>query len=203
MKGKKVLRVDRKFRSHGPAKLKRLYRRRSAVERVTSRLKHYFGLKHLRTRGLRNHHPHASLHPRNADHRSILNPTRIHKPNAITSKPHEINRVIVILQGTGALCQPELFAIDCYDVGDLGAWFDDTGQTFIFRRILSLWISQSPSWEVLSAPRHRSGIIRNANLSIFSARSSCHHEPMGSPLCDPERATPPISNLCSRRGGSC
>jgi transposase len=54
MKGKKVLRVDRKFRSHGPTKLKRLYRRRSAVERVTSRLKHYFGLKHLRTRGLRN-----------------------------------------------------------------------------------------------------------------------------------------------------
>jgi transposase len=53
-KGKKVLRVDRKFRSHGPAKLKQLYRRRSAVERVTSRLKHYFGLKHLRTRGLRN-----------------------------------------------------------------------------------------------------------------------------------------------------
>ena len=53
-KGKKVLRVDRKFRSHGPAKLKRLYRRRPAVERAISRLKHYFGLKHLRTRGLRN-----------------------------------------------------------------------------------------------------------------------------------------------------
>ena len=61
MKGKKVLRVDRKFRSHGPAKLKRLYRRRSAVERVTSRLKHYFGLKHLRTRGLRNALTHTLL----------------------------------------------------------------------------------------------------------------------------------------------
>jgi len=61
MKGKKVLRVDRKFRSHGPAKLKRLYRRRSAVERVASRLKHYFGLKHLRTRGLRNALTHTLL----------------------------------------------------------------------------------------------------------------------------------------------
>ena len=61
MKGKKVLRVNRKFRSHGPAKLKRLYRRRSAVERVTSRLKHYFGLKHLRTRGLRNALTHTLL----------------------------------------------------------------------------------------------------------------------------------------------
>ena len=60
-KGKKVLRVDRKFRSHGPAKLKRLYRRRSAVERAISRLKHYFGLKHLRTRGLRNALTHTLL----------------------------------------------------------------------------------------------------------------------------------------------
>jgi len=54
MKGKQVLRIDRKFRSHGPARLKRLYRRRSAVERVTSRLKDHFGLRQLRTRGLRN-----------------------------------------------------------------------------------------------------------------------------------------------------
>lgn len=54
MKGRKVLRVDRKFRSHGPARLKRLYRRRSAVERVISRLKDHFGLRQLRTRGLRN-----------------------------------------------------------------------------------------------------------------------------------------------------
>ncbi len=53
-KGKKVLRVDRRFRSHGPAKLKQLYRQRSTVERAISRLKHYFALKHLRTRGLRN-----------------------------------------------------------------------------------------------------------------------------------------------------
>ncbi len=61
MKGKKVLRVDRKFRTHGPASLKRLYRRRPAVERTISRLKHHFGLKHLRTRGLRNVMSHVLL----------------------------------------------------------------------------------------------------------------------------------------------
>jgi transposase len=53
-KGKKVLRVDRRFRSHGPVRLRRLYRKRSAVERVVSRLKTHFGLRQLRTRGLRN-----------------------------------------------------------------------------------------------------------------------------------------------------
>jgi len=60
-KGKKVLRVDRKFRSHGPASLKRIYRKRSAVERVVSRLKTYFGLRQLRTRGLRNVLSHVLL----------------------------------------------------------------------------------------------------------------------------------------------
>ena len=53
-KGRRVLRVDRKFRSHGPASLRRIYRKRPAVERVVSRLKTYFGLRQLRTRGLRN-----------------------------------------------------------------------------------------------------------------------------------------------------
>jgi transposase len=53
MKGKKVLRVDSKFRSHGPTRLKRLYKRRSVVERVASRLKDHFGLRQLRTRGLK------------------------------------------------------------------------------------------------------------------------------------------------------
>jgi len=37
MKGKQVLRIDRKFRSHGPARLRRLYKRRSSVERTFSR----------------------------------------------------------------------------------------------------------------------------------------------------------------------
>jgi len=60
-KGKKVLRVDRRFRSHGPITLRRLYRKRSAVERVVSRLKTYFGLRQLRTRGLRNVLSHVLL----------------------------------------------------------------------------------------------------------------------------------------------
>ncbi len=61
MKGKRVLRVDRRFRSHGPWGLKRLYRRRSSVERTVSRLKTYFGLCQLRTRGLRNVLSHVLL----------------------------------------------------------------------------------------------------------------------------------------------
>ena len=60
-KGRKVLRVDRRFRSHGPARQRRLYRKRSAVERVVSRLKIHFGLRQLRTRGLRNTLTHALL----------------------------------------------------------------------------------------------------------------------------------------------
>ncbi len=60
-KGKRVLRIDRKFRSHGPANLKRIYRKRSAIERVISRLKTYFGLRQLRTRGLRNVSSHVLL----------------------------------------------------------------------------------------------------------------------------------------------
>lgn len=61
MKGKRVLRVDKRFRSHGPWRLKRLYRKRSAVERTVSRLKTYFGLCQLRTRGLRNVLSHVVL----------------------------------------------------------------------------------------------------------------------------------------------
>jgi hypothetical protein len=60
-KGKRFLRVDRKFRSHGPASLKRLYRKRPAVERVVSRLKTHFGLRQLRTRGLRSVLSHVLL----------------------------------------------------------------------------------------------------------------------------------------------
>jgi hypothetical protein len=61
MRGRKVLRVDRRFRSHGPPSLRHLYRKRSAVERVTSRLKTHFGLRQLRTRGLRNVLSHVLL----------------------------------------------------------------------------------------------------------------------------------------------
>jgi transposase len=47
-----VLRVDRKFRSHGPRELRRAYRKRVAVERVFSRLKNLAGLKEHNLRGL-------------------------------------------------------------------------------------------------------------------------------------------------------
>jgi transposase len=47
-----VLRVDRKFRSHGPQKLKMAYRRRVAIERVFSRLKNLASLTQHSLRGL-------------------------------------------------------------------------------------------------------------------------------------------------------
>jgi transposase len=47
-----ILRVDRKFRSHGPQKLRRAYRKRVAVERVFSRLKTLTGLSQHNLRGL-------------------------------------------------------------------------------------------------------------------------------------------------------
>jgi hypothetical protein len=47
-----VLRVDRKFRSHGPQEQRRAYRKRVAVERVFSRLKNLAGLKEHNLRGL-------------------------------------------------------------------------------------------------------------------------------------------------------
>jgi len=47
-----VLRVDRKFRSHGPQELRRAYRKRVAVERVFSRLKNLTGLTQHNLRGL-------------------------------------------------------------------------------------------------------------------------------------------------------
>jgi len=58
---KGILRVDKKFRSHGPWRLKRLYRCRSAVERVAARLTDHFGLEPVRTRGLRNVFVHTLL----------------------------------------------------------------------------------------------------------------------------------------------
>ena len=53
MKGVKgILRVDRRFRSHGPQKLRRAYKKRAAVERVFSRLKNLTGLTQHNLRGL-------------------------------------------------------------------------------------------------------------------------------------------------------
>ena len=47
-----ILRVDRKFRSHGPQKFKAAYKKRVAVERVFSRLKNLASLTQHNLRGL-------------------------------------------------------------------------------------------------------------------------------------------------------
>jgi hypothetical protein len=47
-----LLRVDKKFRSHGPTSFKLAYRRRVAVERVFSRLKNLASLSQHSLRGL-------------------------------------------------------------------------------------------------------------------------------------------------------
>jgi IS5 family transposase len=47
-----ILRVDRKFKSHGPQELRRAYKKRVAVERVFSRLKNLTGLTQHNLRGL-------------------------------------------------------------------------------------------------------------------------------------------------------
>jgi hypothetical protein len=49
---KSILRIDRKFKSHGPQELRRAYRKRVAVERVFSRLKNLAGLTQHNMRGL-------------------------------------------------------------------------------------------------------------------------------------------------------
>lgn len=62
MKGVKgILRVDRKFRTHGPSELRRAYRKRAAVERVFSRLKNLTGLTQHNLRGLTKITFHAQL----------------------------------------------------------------------------------------------------------------------------------------------
>jgi hypothetical protein len=49
---KGILRVDRKFRSHGPQNFRRAYKKRVAVERVFSRLKNLASLSQHNLRGL-------------------------------------------------------------------------------------------------------------------------------------------------------
>jgi len=51
---KGLLRVDKHFRTHGPTRERRIYRRRVSIERMTSRLKEQLGLNRHRVRGLRN-----------------------------------------------------------------------------------------------------------------------------------------------------
>jgi hypothetical protein len=58
---KGILRIDRKFKSHGPQELRRAYRKRVAVERVFSRLKNLAGLTLHNLRGLARITFHAQL----------------------------------------------------------------------------------------------------------------------------------------------
>jgi len=58
---KGLLRVDKYFRTHGPIYEKRVYRLRSAVERVNSRLKEQLSLERHRARGLGRITVHALL----------------------------------------------------------------------------------------------------------------------------------------------
>jgi IS5 family transposase len=58
---KGLLRVDRYFRTHGPACERRIYRQRAAVERMNSRLKEHLGLNRHRVKGLKNITTHALL----------------------------------------------------------------------------------------------------------------------------------------------
>jgi transposase len=62
LRGQKgLLRVDRYFRTHGPADDKRVYRLRSSIERVNSRLKEQLCLGKHRVRGLRRVTIHALI----------------------------------------------------------------------------------------------------------------------------------------------
>lgn len=58
---KGLLRVDKYFRTHGPTDEKRVYRLRSSVERVNSRLKEQLCLEKHRVRGLRRVTVHALI----------------------------------------------------------------------------------------------------------------------------------------------
>jgi transposase len=51
---KRLLRVDKNFRTHGPASERKLYKQRAAVERMNARLKEHLGLNRHRVRGLKN-----------------------------------------------------------------------------------------------------------------------------------------------------
>jgi hypothetical protein len=58
---KRLLRVDRHFRTYGPPGERRAYRQRAAIERMNSRLKDQLNLNRHRVRSLRNVTTHALL----------------------------------------------------------------------------------------------------------------------------------------------
>jgi hypothetical protein len=58
---KTLLRVDKYFRTHGPARERQIYNQRGAIERVNSRLKEQLCLERHRARGLERITVHALL----------------------------------------------------------------------------------------------------------------------------------------------
>jgi hypothetical protein len=63
-----ILRIDRKFRSHGPQKFTRAYKKRVAIERVFSRLKNLTSLTQHSLRGLAKVTSFSTLHTDHASH---------------------------------------------------------------------------------------------------------------------------------------
>jgi IS5 family transposase len=57
----KFLRVDKRFRAHGPESLKKLYAYKASAERNISRLKQHLSLENHKARGLRNILTHALI----------------------------------------------------------------------------------------------------------------------------------------------
>jgi hypothetical protein len=55
------LRVDKRFKAHGPERLKRLYRHKASAERTISRLKQHLNLENHKVKGLRNILTHTLL----------------------------------------------------------------------------------------------------------------------------------------------
>jgi IS5 family transposase len=55
------IRVDKRFKAHGPERLKKLYRHKASAERTISRLKQHLNLENHKVRGLRNILTHALL----------------------------------------------------------------------------------------------------------------------------------------------
>jgi len=53
--------VDKRFKTHGPKRLKGLYRHKASAERTISRLKEHLNLENHKVRGLRNIAIHALL----------------------------------------------------------------------------------------------------------------------------------------------
>jgi hypothetical protein len=96
---KGLLRVDKLFRAHGPARQVQLYHKRSANERGNAWLKGFYGLDQLRTRGLENATIHVTLCVM-ASYVIAIAALKHRRPDLIRSPtlPHQIYMQKAILQ---------------------------------------------------------------------------------------------------------